>query len=94
MIFLRWFIAFQRLFRVVRCPQCGAYSGHAPNCAYASRRELEHAYNWTQGQLAEERNRSSSYIKTWANAYEREKAQNKALAHENNRLRKARYPGK
>lgn len=91
---IRWFISINRLFRVVRCPQCGAYSDHSPNCHYTTRRELEHAYNWTQGQLAEERNRSSLYIKTWADAYEREKAQNKVLMHENNQLRKAKYPGK
>lgn len=59
-----------------------------------NRAELFSDYRRVIGQLDEARSQGQQFASIWAGHYEREKAKNKALMHENNKLRHAKYPGK
>lgn len=76
------------------CPFCSAWQGHGPTCICATKKELLAAYNHTQGRLKQEIDTGRECIHRWAEYYREEKAANKILKHENNKLRHAKYPGK
>lgn len=87
-----------RLFRPTQCPECNAYLRHSPDCPLNSKdRRLEH-YQYSiglhEGIMRREQEFRDHCVKVWSGLYFKQRAINKSIIQENNKLRKEQYPGK